>query len=1204
MLFLFEDYSVDTDRRELRRGPDLVAVEPQVFDLLQYLISHRERVVSRDDLIAAVWGGRIVSESTISSRVTAVRQAIGDNGDEQRLIRTLPRKGLRFVGEAREGHRSGDAGSRDAGSGKPERDETTSRSSGSHCAERRQLTVMVCDVMGSVALSGHLDPEDLREVMAVCHRWLTEVIEHYRGFVARYTADGILVYFGYPQAHEDDAERAVRAGLALTRAGPEIEIERLHNPLQPRVSIATSLVVVGDQLGVGAGGDYTVVGEAPHLAARLLALADPGAVVISAGTRRVIGHLFEYADIGPVELKGVGQPISACRVWRESTIASRFDALRPAPTQLIGRGEELDLLLHRWERAKAQEGRVVLVTGEPGIGKSRLIRAVTEELGAEPLTPLFYYCSPYHQDSALYPITRQLLRAAGIEQDDSAEARIDKLEALLAQSSPNLPEDVPLFATILSIPGGARYPAPDLTPQRLKERVLGALLHQLKGLAERQPMLLVFEDLHWIDPTSLELLSLMIEQAPGLPLLLLGTFRPEFKPPWPNYRHVSTISLGRLGRSEAQALVEGTAKGKGLAPALVDQIVTRTDGVPLFIEELTKALLESCLLRDTGDRYELAGQAPQFVLPSTLQASLLARLDRLGSAKDVAQIGAVIGREFPYALVAAVSALPEEDLKAALARLSDAELVFQRGIPPDAKYLFKHALVQNAVYASLVRERRQQLHSDIARMIEEQNPDVAATVSEVLAHHFTEAGLAQKAIRYWLKAGQLASARSANAEAVTHLEKGLALVWGLPEAQDRALQELDLQAALGAALLMSRGHGAPEVATAYNRSYELCQQLGDTPRLVLVLFGLWRYATMRPPLSRARELGEQLLRLAESSDEPTHHVMAHYALGYCALCVGELPAARDHLGSSLEHCAPEQHRSALYSSGQDPAVAGRANRAWTLWLMGYPDQAGAASRESLVLARELAHPFSLAYGLWVASYVSMFRGEARLAQEYAEEGIALAGKHGFALWQAYIMGLRGWALAAQGQRAAGRAELCRGLNAERATGTERVQPFFLTMLAEVCAADDQCEEGLKSVADAQLHADRMGERWWQAEIHRVRGVLLLMRSGDVHVEVEHCFRQALDVARGQAAKSLELRAAASLARLWRDQGKADDARSLLAPIYGWFTEGFDTADLKCAKALLDELGLGRPRAGEVCAELRSGRRRQSSGATVRSRNGH
>ena len=421
-------------------------------------------------------------------------------------------------------------------------------------------------------------------------------------------------------------------------------------------------------------------------------------------------------------------------------------------------------------------------------------------------------------------------------------------------------------------------------------------------------------------------------------IVVARDLRPEFKPPWPNYRHVSTISLGRLGRSEAQALVEGTAKGKALAPELVDQIVTHTNGVPLFIEELTKALLESCLLRDTGDRYELAGQAPQIVLPSTLQASLLARLDRLGSAKDVAQIGAVIGREFPYALVAAVSALPEEDLKAASLGSATPSWSFSAGIA-DAKYLFKHALVQDAVYASLVRERRQQLHSDIARMIEEQNPVVAATVPEVLAHHFTEAGLAQKAIRYWLKAGQLASARSANAEAVTHLEKGLALVRGLPEAQDRALQELDLQAALGAALLMSRGHGAPEVATAYNRSYELCQQLGDTPRLVLVLFGLWRYATMPPPLSRARELGEQLLRLAESSDEPTHHVMAHYALGYCALCVGELPAARDHLESSLEHCAPEQHRSALYSWGQDPAVAGRANRAWTLWLMGYPDAA-------------------------------------------------------------------------------------------------------------------------------------------------------------------------------------------------------------------------------------------------------------------------
>src|SRR6516165_8973779 len=559
-------------------------------------------------------------------------------------------------------------------------------------AERRQLTVMFCDLVGSTPLSARLDPEDLRGIIGAYHRCVTEIVEGFGGFVARYVGDGVLVYFGYPQAHEDDAERATRCGLALVDRVPELnQAEALH----ARVGIATGLVVVGGEVV-----EHDVAGDTPNLAARLQAMAEPDTVAISAGTHRLIGDLFEYRDLGPVEVKGIAAPVPAWQVLGPSGLVSRFEALRGAAlSPLVGRDEEIGLLLHRWARAKTGDGQVVLVSGEPGIGKSRIAAALEERIGREPHLLLRYFCSPYHQDSALFPFVDQLAHAAGFDRDDTPAVKWEKLEAVLALA--RLPdEDVALLADLLSLPASGQHPLPSLSPQRKKDRTLEALTGQLEGLARRQPVVTVFEDAHWVDPTSRELLDLMIERIRTLPVLLIVTFRPEFQPPWTGQEQVSTLALNRLDRHDRAVLVAQIAGGKALPNEVVARIAERTDGVPLFVEELTKSILESGLLREAGDRYVLDRALRGFAIPTTLHTSLLARLDRLASVRPVAQIGAAIGRQFPYALLRAVSSLPEDKLQGSLAHLVASELVSQRGAPPEAIYIFKHALVQDAAHGT------------------------------------------------------------------------------------------------------------------------------------------------------------------------------------------------------------------------------------------------------------------------------------------------------------------------------------------------------------------------------------------------------------------------------------------------------------------------------------------------------------------------
>jgi predicted ATPase len=883
----------------------------------------------------------------------------------------------------------------------------------------------------------------------------------------------------------------------------------------------------------------------------------------SGSARGVPGNRHSYRR-GPHRLKGFAQPIEVYRVLSESTARSRLEAAGSSGlTPLVGREQEIALLLERWGQVKEGSGQVVLLSGEAGIGKSRLVQVLTDHVATEPqawLTPC--QCSPYYQNTALYPLIELLERVAlRFEREEAPEQKLRKLEGFLVQYGLPLAEAVPLFAALLSLPLPADYAPLTVSPERQKQQTLQALLTILLRIAAQQPVLLVMEDLHWVDPTTLEWLSLLVDQGPTARLLTLLTFRPDFSPPWTGRSHLTLVTLPRLPRRQAVEMTGRVAHGKALPSEVVAQVVAKTDGVPLFVEELTKMVLESGLLQAREDRYELTGPLPPLAIPTTLHDSLMARLDRLATVKALAQLGATLGREFAYELLQAVSPWDEGTLQQGLHQLVAAEFLYQQGLPPQATYRFKHALIQDAAYQSLLRSTRQQYHQRIAQVLEAHFPEIAETQPELLAHHYTEAGLTEPAVRYWQRAGEHASDRSAPLEAISHVTTGIALLTTLPETPARTQQAVTLHLALGAALQMAKGHAAPEVEQVYTQARALCQQLGETPQLAQVLYGLWRFYLVRPQLHTARELGDTLLRLAHQADDPALAVLAHQALGQTWFLLGGLPAARQHLEAAIARDTPEQRRAPAFRMGTDQGVNCRIFAALTLWVLGYPAQALARLHEGLALAHARAHPFNLAWARVHAAIVYQFCRDVPAVHKHAEAAVALATAQGFQLWAAWGTIFRGWALALLGQGEAGLAQLRQGIAAERATGAALSVPYHCTVLADVADRLGHPADGLRALAEAHTLVEQHEERWWEAEVCRLRGVLLLRQPGTPPAEVEAWVQRALDVARRQEAKSLELRAAMSLSRLWQHQGKRAEARELLAPIYGWFTEGFDTADL-------------------------------------------
>ena len=1040
-------------------------------------------------------------------------------------------------------------------------------------AERRQLTVMFCDLVGSTELSARLDPEDLREVMRRYQDAVAGVVARFEGHVAKFLGDGVLAFFGWPRAYEDQAERAVRSGLAAIDAVAGLKTED-DQSLEARVGIATGQVVIGDIVGEAATEEDAVAGEAPNLAARLQAVASPGQVVIGSNTRLLIGETFDIKDLGTHELKGFAKPVAAWHVVGESAAESRFEAAHPgALTQLVGREHELGLLRRAWEQSRAGIGQVVLINGEPGIGKSRLVDALGAELNAEDCTRITLGCSPYHTNSALYPVIIHLERVLNWQDDDNAEAKLAKLEGVLRDYGLALEEVIPLYAALLSLPlPEDRYPPLNITPQQQKQQTLDAIVAWLLEEAERQPVLQVWEDLHWADPSTLELLALEIEQAPTAPILNVLTFRPEFQPPWPQRSHMTTLTLNRLERPEVEALITLQAGGKALPEEVVEHIVGKTDGVPLYVEELTKTILEADFLRERNGSYELTGQLSEVTIPTTLQDSLMARLDRLPGIREVAQIGAVLGREFAYEMVQAIVSIEEMTLQEGLAQLVDAELLYQRGRPPRATYIFKHALVQDAAYQSLLKSTRHYYHRQVAELIEARFPETVRAQPELVAHHYTEAGLAGKSVPYWYKAGQQALERSANLEAIAHLTRGRALLTEQPANAERDVQELDFCLALGPALMSTKGLAAPEAEEVYLRARQLCQSVDQAALSFQAAWGLWLVYQQRGQINLAQSATDELLSLAERQRENVDHLLqAHHAAWTTQLFVGNISASRTHTAEGDALYDIEKHRSHAFTyGGHDPGVCAKTTASEALCLLGYPEQAVQNAVDGVSLAEKLSHPFSLAMARYFVAQVHQYRLEADIVRSHAQAAITLGEMHGFESIRAQATVLLGWATAAGGESEPGIAQIREGLAAWQSTGTGMRRPYFLALLADALLRADRFEEGLNVIAEAEALVESSGETRWQAETVRLKAALM-GRAGTAIGDIEATYQRALEIARGQEARLLELRVATGLGQLWRCQGKASEARELLGPLYAWFTEGFDMPDLIEAKELLNAL---------------------------------
>jgi class 3 adenylate cyclase/tetratricopeptide (TPR) repeat protein len=1032
--------------------------------------------------------------------------------------------------------------------------EMMSSTAAGESAERRQLTVMFCDLVGSTAMSERLDPEDVRGVLASYHKCCASFITSNGGFVAKYMGDGVLAYFGYPQAHEHDAERAVRSGLAIVEAAPKLETA-VGLPLHVRVGIATGTVVVGDLLGSGEAHERGVVGNTPNLAARLQSIAAPDSVVIAEGTRRLLGSLFEVEALEPQELKGIAGWTRAFVALKESSQESRFEALHASGvSELVGREEEIDLLLRRWKKAAVGEGQVVLLSGEAGIGKSRLTAAMLERLGGEPHVRLRYFCSPQHTDGALYPIIAQLERAAGLSREDAARTKLDKLDALLAMTSTPR-EEAALLAEMLSLSNDGRHQIGELSPQLRRQKTMEALSSQITAISQVAPALIVFEDVHWADPSSLEVIGRLVNGIEGLPALLLVTFRPEFAAPWAGPSHVTALTLNRLTARETAALIDRVAGNKPLSASIRQDIVERTDGIALFIEEMTKAVLET---ESEGSAERTVATAPSSALavPASLYASLMARLDRLGPAKGIAQLGAAIGREFSHAVLAPVSELPEAELASALDRLLQSGLVSRQGEPPYATYLFKHALVQDAAYGTLLREPRRALHARIIKVLEGEFPEICESQPEKLLYHCAEAGQIEKAVDYAISASRRAATRSAMEEAVSQARKGIELVSRLRDGPIRQAQELELQVILGDSLQATRGYSAPEAGEAHVRARDLCVQIGKPQRLVSVIWGLWEFRQHRLELDVAEQLAAEMRQLGEAEGDESLTFLSCHMSGFNHSYLGDYSRSRDYFEEGLS-------KHSCVMGGFYPRVGSLMSVARMLLYLGHVDQAQARYDQGLEEARK-SNPFTLATALVLAIMWQRPHGGDTTA--LAEELLKLSEQQGFRPLRVFASFSRGWTLAMKGRPEEGIAEITNNLQTTQNSLITFLGPLFL---AEAYGKAGQPEIGLKRLAEAE-HAPQVrvfvGGR---AEVGLVRA-RLLMQSRDL-IAAEDCLIKAAAVAKEQHAKFLELLVTIELAKLWAERRSQVDAARLLRPVHGWFTEGLSSPVLQSATALLNTL---------------------------------
>ncbi len=1346
MIYQFGDCTLDIARHELRRAGEMINAEPQALKVLYYLLEHRERVVSRDELFEQCWPDSYVSDTSLTTCLRRVRQAIGQMRGGPTLIETVHRRGYRFVAAVR---KVGEAGSsaaavesaspvaprpwsdeplalaperhgsqpttilivddnptsrelleqqlqrrgyatRSASNGEAALDQVAAEApdlilldvmmpgidgldvcrqlkareetqgipviiltalntreerlagfaagasafltkpvsrqilikqietalspmpaadnppvdvhseptilpaspradtptpampprleaaAAAPMTERRHLSVLSCTLAQAVSLSLHLDPEDHYELMQTFRTLCLHILAQYDGYVAQQSDDGLLVYFGYPQAHEDDAQRAVRSGLAMVDAiqrGAITDFDIPGGPLAVQVGIGTGIMMMTSNSATDAAPSLGI-GSASTLAARLGALAPPDTVVISEATAQLVAGYFDCKVLDDSILPDTAESGLTYEVRGESTLKTRLEVESAyGLTPFVGREAEIALMQERWTYVQEGLGQVILIQGEAGMGKSRLVQLLREQMVDELCVTLECRCSPYRLNTALYPIIDLVQRALQGPSESSPVSRLERLESWLTQYGIDRDETVPILANLLALPlPDGRYAPWSPTPLHQRERTLETLLSLLLVQATTSPLLFVVEDVHWADPSTLDFLHLLTDHVTTASMLVVLTARPGFETPWVQRTEMTRVVLNRLTRVQMESMITQVAAGKMLPAVVMEQLIEKTDGVPLFVEELTRMVLESGDLLEQDTSYRLRGALAEQSIPATLHDSLMARLDQLGAGKELAQWGAVLGREFSHEVLDAVTPYDEPTLHAGLSQLVEAGLMFQRGLYPQSRYRFKHALIQDAAYNALPKRRRQALHRQIAEVLEVQFPEMVESQPELLAHHYTQAGLTEPSIVYWEQAGRQALAHSANQEAMRHLTTGLEALQTLPDNADRQLRELTLQMLLGPVLMALKGQAAPDVQQVYVRAHHLCQQLGDIPQLFPALWGLWRFYNNRPRLTEARQVGEQLINLAEHLHDDGLSMQAHIALGVTLAYRGVFSMASTHLDSALALYDASQHRSlSQMYGGHDPQVYCLANQSHVLWRLGFPDQALAKSNDALALARQLSHPNTLAYALNFAGVIHGLRREIYVVETLMEEQIDLATVHSLALWQATGNIMQGWALSEQGQVDAGVAQLRAGLTAHVATGAELALPYWHCMLIEAYLNQDNVSEGLTVLAETLAIIDRTGESQMEAESYRLKGELLLRQFDPDVSQADDCFRRAIDVARSQQAKSLELRAALSLVRLRRAAGNGGEALALLSSVYRWFAEGFDTIDLLDAKTFLETL---------------------------------
>jgi class 3 adenylate cyclase/predicted ATPase len=1082
--------------------------------------------------------------------------ALGDRKRLQRAIATLPR--------ITAAEQPGTSGAERGGTG----------------AERRQITAMFCDMVGSTSLSEKFDPEDVRDMIASFRETCVRVVRHYEGFAARYVGDGILIYFGYPIAHEDDAERAVRAGLDITQilsSAATGESDGAH-AAAVRIGIATGLAVVGDLIGQGTEERDSAVGETLNLAARLQGLAAPNGVVIAASTQSLLRGKFDYLDLGAQMLKGITGKVQAWQVVRPSRAETRFAAATGSRlTPLVNRTEEMALLLGRWLQARDSKGQVVVLSGEPGIGKSRVVQELRERMNGAQHRRISFQCSPYYTSTAFHPFIEQLKLELELDRETSPAQALASLEAAIGAAGGQVPEATPVLAALLSIPTGDRYPALELSPQQQKDATVAALINHVLGLSRGQPLLIAFEDAHWIDPTSREVLDLLVEKVQNAPALVIITGRAEFQPSWKAHPHITVLMLNRLSPHLRTTLVERVVGSRALPKEVVDDIIVKTDGVPLFVEELTKAVLESDVLKESQGRYVLSGPWRQVAIPATLTDSLMARLDRMGPFKRIAQIGATIGREFSYEILCAVAKLPENQIEAALSHLEDAGLIVRFGFPPDALYTFKHVMIQNAAHDSLLNSERRRLHAQIAQVLAEMYPEKAEREPELLAYHLTESGQSEPAARFWLKAGKKSAITGANLEAIGHLRRGLDVVQGNARMPDPGQMELEQRIALGTALIAAKGYAAQEVDENYTRALSLGRELGDEQKVFTATRGLWVSHFIRGDLTRAHDLSVELMKFARrergmSTEQTVYLTEAHRSIAMTTLYRGRFLVAHHHLQRCVGLYKPDLHSGLMERTGIDPSVVSLSYLGYVLWFLGCPDTARQHSEQAIANAGDIRHPYTRAFALVFGAYLCQHLRDVEGTRDYANEAMIIASEHGFLHWKHQATILHGWALSELGAIDEGLSQMRAGLEGYEAMDSWLACCWFRSLLASAYARAGLPDAALRALDGAAAIARRTGDQFFLPELHRMQGEIIFSEGGRTSAtEAENLFLKSLDIAQEQNALSWELRTATSLARLWRSVGRRAQAAELLLPTLSQFSEGLTTPDMREAIQLAHQL---------------------------------